>query len=198
MSMKKIKPYIIFLIGLIIFGTGLAFANESMLGSDPMAVFCSGLTIVTALSFGTCNLFVNIFEGIFGFIFDRKRVTIVTVIAMFIASYTIDFAAYIIPDTTNIIIRVIYMLCGVVFLSLGISLQVIANVGLGAMDCFIFGLGKLLKIEEYHKVRWIVDGFFLIIGILLHGVFNIGTILFIAFTGILMEFFKKRFEWLMK
>lgn len=187
--MLKIKKYGLFILGLIIFGFGISFGNKSLLGGNPMSIFVVGLSKHIPVSIGTCNFIVALFEIAIGFILDKSNITIATALSLFFGSYSIDFANLFIKDSNALLIRIIYMLVGIVLYCFGLALQHKAKCGYGNLDCFNFGLKKLLKIKDYHTVRWFADTFFIVAGFLLGGVFNVGTIILLAFSGLIIEFF---------
>ena len=63
---------------------------------------------------------------------------------------------------------------------------------------FEFGIGKKLKIHEYHSIRWITDMSFIVIGYFIGGVLGVGTVIFLLVAGLVVEFFvgklKKRIK----
>ena len=188
---RKTLRYILFIFGLLIFSFGISFGNRSLLGGNPMAVFVVGLSKHLPLSVGTCNLIVAVVEVIIGFVLDRKNVTLATVFGMVFGSYMIDFANLFILETDSLIIRIIFMICGILCYCLGLSLQQYAHVGLGNLDCLNFGLMKAFNVEKYHTVKWITDAAFLIAGYLLGGVVNVGTVLLLLMAGVIIEQLRK-------
>ena len=159
-----------------------------------MGVFVSGLSITFAITFGTANFIVNAFQILTGYVLEKKNVTIASILAMLLGSYLIDFAAMFIPATDSLTIRIIYMILGVLSYCLGIAIQQHAKCGYGGLDCFIFGLAKLFKVKEYYRIRWVVDGLFLISGFLLHGVVNVGTLILVVFGGLIIQNMKKAID----
>jgi len=190
--MNKTKRYFIFILGLLVFGFGISLGNKSLLGGNPMSILVVGLSKHLPLSIGTCNLIVAAVEALIGYMLDKKNVTIATIIGVLCGSYFIDLANLVLPDVTSLYLRVIYMIVGINLYCLGLALQQYGKCGYGNLDCFIFGLGKLLKIEKYHNIRWITDILFIISGYLLGGIVNIGTLALLAIAGLLIEFFRNR------
>lgn len=184
-----IKKYLIFSLGLLVFGTGIAFSNKSLFGGNPMAVLVGGMSKHLPLSFGTCNLIAGIIEVIVGYVCDKKNVTFATFFGLFCGSYSIDLASLFIPTSDNIYTRFIYMIVGVLLYTLGIAIQQLGKIGYSNLDCFIFGLGKKFKIHEYHSIRWIVDCSFVAIGYFLGGVVGFGTLVLLLFSGVFVEFY---------
>ena len=190
--MKLLKYYIIFIIGLIFFGIGISFGIKSGFGNNPMGVFVTGISLHVALSVGTCNMLTGVVETIIGYILDKKNVTFATLLVVFCGSYSIDLGNLLIPDTTLLPIKIIYMLLGIVFYCLGFSIQQYAGCGLGNYDCFIFGIGKLIHSDNYAKIRLVCDFFFIVGGYLLGGIVGIGTLILVLFSGKLIVLFKKK------
>ena len=189
--MKELKKYLLFGLGLMIFGFGISFGNKSFLGANPMGVLVYGLSMRLAISIGTGNLLVGLFETAFGYLLEKKNVTWATIIGMFCGSYAIDLANAIVPDSTSMTVRVIYMLAGMACYCFGVALQLEAGCGYSNLDCFIFGIARLLGIKEYHRVRWLVDGAFLVSGWLLGGIIGVGSVLLIFGSGLLIEWFRE-------
>ncbi len=189
-----IKRYITFIVGLLFFGVGIAFGYKSLLGSDPMGVFVGGLANVIKLEVWLANIVVGLVEIAIGFVLERKNVTLATLIGLTCGSFAINLGMTIIPDSNVLFIRIIYMCLAVLSYTFGIAVQQYANCGLSNLDCLIFGLKRLFRVNEYYRIRWAVDAFFLIGGFLLGGVINVGSALFIFFSGILIQFFKKQLD----
>ena len=190
--MKKTKNYIIFIIGLMFFGFGISFGIKSGYGNNPMGVFVTGIAGHTLLSVGTCNMLLGLLETLIGYILDKKNVTIATLIVVFCGSYSIDLGNFLIPNSSLLPIKVLYMIIGIIFYCLGFSIQQYAGCGLSNYDCFIFGIGKLFKSKDYAKIRLVCDLSFIIGGYLLGGVVGIGTLILVLFSGKIIVFFKKK------
>ena len=191
---NKTKKYFTFVIGKLIFSLGITLGNKSLFGGNSMAILVVGISKHLPLSYGTCNLIVAIIEMLVGLYFEKKNVTWVSWLAMVFGSYLIDFTNILIPSTSVISARVMYMLIGTICYCMGLALEQTANIGYSNLDVFIFGLKKALKQDTYHSTKWIVDICFIAIGLLLGSAVGIGTVILLAFAGILIERFKKIFE----
>ena len=188
---KDIKKYVVFFIGTLIFSFGISFGNRSLFGGNSMAVLVVGISKHINLSIGTCNLIVATFEIIIGYLLDKKNVTYISVIAMVIGSYLIDFANIFVQPTNDMITRFIYMGLGILFYTLGLGMQQYASIGYGNLDCFIFGLKKAFNIQKYHTIKWAVDAACIIGGYFLGAEVGVGTLLLLLFAGVLIETFKE-------
>ena len=189
--MPKKKKYIIFVIATVIFSFGISFGNRSLFGGNSMSILVVGLSKHLPLSIGTCNLIVATFEMAIGYALDKKNVGFPSLFAMVIGSYLIDFANLFVLPTDNMIVRFIYMFVGIICYCLGLAVQQYANIGLGNFDVFIFGLKKAFKIKKYHTIKWIVDAVFIIAGYMLGAPVGVGTVLLLAFAGLIIEQFKE-------
>ncbi len=194
MKNSLLKRYLLFTLGVVIFGVGISFSVKSDLGSNPLTVLVMGVDEHVPLSMGTCNLLVGIVMTIFGYILDRKDITLATFICLFGSSYAIDLGAMIIPDCHGFLMQFIYSVLGLLLYTFGLAVQIQSKAGLSNYDAFIFGMNRILNKMSYHQVRWIVDGTFLVSGFLLGGTVSLGTVEMLAFSGLLIEFFIKRLK----
>ena len=90
------------------------------------------------------------------------------------------------------VVRFVYMFVGIIGYCLGLSLQQYASIGYGNLDVFIFGLKKAFKVKKYHTIKWVVDAVFIVGGYMLGSPVGVGTVLLLAFAGILIEQFKEK------
>lgn len=194
MKNSLLKRYILFTLGVVIFGIGISFSVKSGLGSNPLTVLVMGVDVHVPLSMGTCNLLVGIVMTVFGYILDREDITLATFICLFGSSYAIDLGVMIVPDCHGFVMQFIYSIIGLLLYTFGLSVQIQSKAGLSNYDAFVFGMNKILNKMKHHQVRWIVDGTFLVSGFLLGGTVNLGTVEMLAFSGLLIEFFIKHLK----
>lgn len=185
---KKWQKYSIFVYGAFILGVGISLCNYANLGVDPLTVLMMGIAKIIHVSLGTMNLFGSLAMIGIGIIFERKNVTLVTIIAILIVSLGIDSLTLLPLPAPALWLRYLCVIFGVLVYTFGIAVSQIASCGLTAFDCMMFGLMKLMK-KEYHFVRWVVEAIALVLGILLKGTFGICTIVIMLFAGKLTEFF---------
>ena len=156
-----------------------------------MATLVTGIYKNCNLDYGTCNLIVGLVEILIGYIFDKKNVTVASFVGLFCCSYFIDLTNLFIVDTDSVVIRIIYVIAGTILFCLGIAIQQFSKCGYANLDCFLFGLKKAFKIDNYHTIKWIVDISFIVVGYLLGAVVGVGTVIMFIFTGLLVELFLK-------
>lgn len=195
----KINKYIVFLIGKIIFSSGISFGNRSLYGGNSMAVLVTGISKnLPFLTYGTCNLMVGILEVIIGYFCEKKNVTVVSVLALVFGSYMIDLINIFVLPNNDLFIRIIFMLLGILCYCLGLAIEQHASVGYSNYDVFVFGIKKIMKADKYHTAKWAVDITFIIIGFVLGAEVGIGTLLLLLFTGVIVEMFRELFQKVIK
>ena len=189
MNRFKLKNVTVFVAGAVVMGLGIGLCNTSRLGTDPMAVFCSGLSIsFAAVSFAMWNAIINIIQIAVSLVVDKKQISIFSIMAMIITSYSISL----IPEI-SLKFNYLCLVMGVVFMALGISLMVKADVGKSPYDASIYAFMNRFN-KKYSVIRWSFDIFFLTAGYLLGGIIGIGTILGFVVIGKLVEFFTSIFS----
>lgn len=179
----KFKKYFIFVVGAIVMGLGIGLCNTSKLGTDPLAVLCSGISISFPISFSMVNALINVVQVIVAVVLDKKQVTIFSLVAALVTSYSISL----IPELTQTL-RYLWLMSGIVCMSLGIALMVSADIGKSPYDAFIYSIMSKTN-QKYSTIRWACDLTFLVFGYLLHGIVGVGTILGFILIGKLMEIF---------
>ncbi len=182
-SKRNFSEYIIRLLilvlGLTIAHLGVTLFLLSNLGSDPFNVLIQGIANILPLSHGTCHQIICfLILGILLFV-ARSYIKAGTFICMFFGGPIIDFFSWLlgsfINDGSSIIIRFVSLILGCFILAFGMTIVIKSDAGTGPNDL----VGVVIS-DKLHKpfgiVRVIVDFSFVIIGVLLGGIFGVGTI----------------------
>ncbi len=173
------KRLLILICGLIIAHLGVTLFLLSSLGSDPFNVLIQGISHLLPLSHGTCHQIICfLILGTLLFI-ARSYIKTGTFICMFLGGPIIDFFTYLLGNIINasspIAIRFISLVLGCFILAFGMTLVIKSDAGTGPNDL----VGVVIS-DKLHKsfgiCRVAVDFTFVIIGVILGGVFGIGTI----------------------
>ena len=181
-----LKKYVIVAAGSLLLGMGIGFADLAALGTDPFTVFLTGTYRRVGVSLGTMNLIINFMQIVMAFMVRRDAVSAATVIAMIGTSAGIDLPGLIGIPVLPLPAGALWLVSGLMLYSLGIALTQIPKCGYSPYDAYILSLIKLFPCE-YHVMRWITDLIFVVTGWLLGGTVGIGTIVFLIFTGRLVE-----------
>lgn len=176
---EYIKRLLILVLGLTIAHLGVTLFLLSNLGSDPFNVLIQGIANILPLTHGTCHQIVCfLILGILLFV-ARSYIKAGTFICMFFGGPIIDFFSWLlgglIHDGSSIIIRFISLILGCFILAFGMTIVIKSDAGTGPNDL----VGVVIS-DKLHKsfgiIRVIVDFSFVIIGMLLGGIFGVGTI----------------------
>ena len=177
---EYIKRLLILLVGLTIAHLGVTLFLLSNLGSDPFNVLIQGIANILPLSHGTCHQIICfLILGILLFV-TRSYIKTGTFICMFFGGPIIDFFSWLlgglIHDDSFIVVRFASLILGCFILAFGMTIVIKSEAGTGPNDL----VGVVIS-DKLHKpfgiIRVIVDFSFVIIGILLGGIFGIGTII---------------------
>ena len=176
MSFQSVcKRYCLFLTGVILCATGIAFITRAGLGTSPVSGLPFVLSLVTPVSMGFFTFLFNMIFLICEALL-RKRFSVEQALQIpitFFFSFCIDKAMAIIPtrfggpwgDSF------VYLVIGCIIMSLGISFEVIADVIMLAKKTgFIFGnvkvgfdstltiLAMILALICFHKLNGVREG----------------------------------------
>lgn len=178
-----IKRLLMLMIGSTLAGFGIGIWNVTNLGYDPLNILYHALSNISHIRFSTITLIGGVVLLILTLIIDYKELGIGTLIALYLMSFGIQMAVDIISLFTysNIMIGLLLHFIGLFILCFGVGLIIKARLGKAIYDAFIFSLAKKFKIK-FEYIRYIFDGLFFVVGIILKGSFGIGS--FIAWIGI--------------
>ncbi|VYU23252.1 hypothetical protein [Clostridium tertium] len=182
--METLKKVIISIIAINFVGLGGSLFLKSGLGGDSITLLLEGLHKYFELSYGLISI---IYSGIFiilALIVNRKSLGIGTFLYAFICGYFVDFYMSIIGSlisVNNLLISFVFILIGQLSICLGFSILISVDTGMSGLD------GVLYYIEEKYNIRYkicktVIDIIFCIVGMLLGGVFGVGSI-FAMLTG---------------
>ena len=178
------------LFGLMVFGAGIALHIRSNLGLSPWDVFHQGLARRTSLSFGTVTIIVG--GAVFlGWIPLRQRIGPGTLLNPVVVGLVIDRVLLLVDDPSGPL-RWAYLLGGLLLFGVGSGLYIGARLGPGPRDGLMTGLAE--KGLSIRLARFSIEGAMLAAGWLLGGSVGIGTVVFTALIGPLVQFFLRLFD----
>lgn len=185
-----IKRLILFFVGMSIIQIGVALFLKTNVGSDPFTVFTQGLAFRLNITPGTANMIILFtFFSIILFA-GRSHIKIGTLICVVGVGPIIDLGvkavSYFPIESCNIVVKALIVVLGCFIIAVGFSILSASNVGVAPNDIIPF----IIKEKTNFQYRWIrmgLDITFLVIGLLLGGVFGIGTILAVLLTGPLIQ-----------
>ncbi len=174
--------------GLVTCGIGVASMIQSDLGVPPWDVFHQGISFRTPLTIGQVSIVVG-FAVMLLWIPLRQRPGFGTIANAIVIGTTMDLVRPLFPTDPTLATRWILVLAGPVLMGLGSALYIGARLGPGPRDGLMTGIAA--RGPSIRLARTVIEGTALIVGWVLGGRFGIGTILFAATVGPLVQFFMR-------
>jgi uncharacterized membrane protein YczE len=180
------------IIGLVLFGVGVAFMVVANLGLSPWEVLHQGISFRTGISIGTVAIITGV-GVLLLWIPLHERIGIGTVLNVLIIGPVVDVSLWLLPDQVDMMwLRWALMVGGTVIIALGSGLYIGAGLGPGPRDGLMTGLAT--KGINVAVARIGIEIAVLIIGHFLGGTVGIGTLVFAFGVGPLVAFFLPMFS----
>lgn len=180
------------ILGTIIIAFGISLFVRSEFGTDPFTCLNMGISSLTGISFGTCQLVMNLILFIFQLIFGRKDVGIGTLINAVFVGYLVDFFDFLysfLPQK-SLVEQILLMIIGLIVIGYGVAMYMEANMGISPYDSLGVILSDKLK-KKYSIMRMTQDITCVVIGFLLGGPFGIATILMAFLLGYIISHYRE-------
>lgn len=187
----KIKPIARLVLGLYLFGLGLAMMIHSGLGVAPWDVLGQGLQNQTGWSFGVTT---TIISGavLLLWIPIRQRPGLGTIVNAVSIGPFADLSKPLMPETIGFLANLGLMLLGLLVVALGSGLYLSAGLGGGPRDGLMVGLTRVTGIP-FWIIRTSCESLVLVSGWLLGGTVGLGTAVFAVGIGYLSQISMKIF-----
>ena len=190
-----LKKYFIVILSQIIVGIGASFLVTSGMGNDPMGVMVSGLSQKFGVIFGTMSNIVNFTIFLILLIFYRKRITLTTLITVFVPGWSINrmLELWSVVNLPSAVIKFIFPLMGCLIISAGVALCLCLDFGAGIMDNLILMIGDIFN-KTYAFGCYICYAVFFTVGLLLGGVWGYATVVALVLNGKVIDFLIPKFK----
>jgi len=180
--------------GLLIIGLGMAISYKTGMGTTPMATAIDGLTKIIPINYGQGSIILNSLFLIIAIFIKRDKIHIGTILVVFTLGLYINlFVDLIDADTLFVNYQLIFNLIGTVTTALGIAVIVKQNFGLGPLEI----MTEVIKDKfgwSYRRSKITFDVILLITGIMMGGVYGLGTISNVVFVGVFIQMFLELFN----
>jgi uncharacterized membrane protein YczE len=184
------------IIGLLLYGFTMGMMVRAVLGLDPWDVFHQGLTALIGkwipLSYGTVITIVSVFVLLL-WIPLRQRPGIGTVANAAIIGFTTDATLRLLPEFSNLTVRIVVLALAIVGNALAGALYIGAGLGPGPRDGLMTGL-VARGVGSIRLVRTSIELSVLGIGWVLGGVVGVGTVVYALAIGPLLHLMLPRLE----
>lgn len=178
-------------LGLVIFGVGIAMMVLADLGLGPWDVFHQGLADLTGIGIGTVIVGVG-FLVLALFIPLRERMGVGTVLNTVLIGVTVDVVLAVLSAPESMLARALLMGFGPVLVALGSGLYIGGGLGPGPRDGVMTAMIDR-GVKTWHA-RTAIEVTVLIAGVALGGTVGVGTIWFAVGIGPMVGWFLPRAE----
>lgn len=177
-------------IGLWLYGLSVALMIRGAVGAAPWDVFHQGAALHLPMSFGVVMILASV-AVLLAWIPLRQMPGLGTVANTLLIGPFADLNLALIATPDSIASRVLFMLAGVLVCAFATGLYIGAQLGPGPRDGLMTGLARRTG-WSIRLVRTIIEVGVLVAGVLLGGVFGIGTIVFALGVGPVTQYFLRR------
>ena len=169
------------LIGLVLYGIGIALMVQAAIGLDPWTVFAQGISIHTGIGIGWLSNIIGVFVLLL-WIPLRQRPGIGTLLNILLIGPRLELGLWLIPRPEGFLWQALMFAAGLLLLAVASGLYIGANFGPGPRDGLMTGLHARLGWPIW-LARSIVEITVLATGWLLGGNVGIGTLAFAVLVG---------------
>jgi uncharacterized membrane protein YczE len=177
-------------IGLWLYGLSVALMIRGAIGASPWDVFHQGAALHLPLSFGTVMILASV-AVLLAWIPLRQMPGLGTVANTLLIGPFADLNLALLSTPDHLLLRVAFMLAGVLVCAFATGLYIGAQLGPGPRDGLMTGLARRTG-WSIRLVRTVIEVSVLIAGVALGGVFGVGTVVFALGVGIPTQFFLRR------
>ena len=179
------------MVGLAVFGVGIALLIAARLGAAPWDVFHTGVSELTGLPVGQVTIITGVVLLML-WIPLGETMGLGTSLNAIEIGLVVDLVLPMLPEPELLVARTPMMFGGVVMTAIGSGLYIGAGLGPGPRDGLMTGLAK--RGLSIRFARTAIEVTVLVIGIALGGAIGIGTAVFALGIGPLVQFFLPRLQ----
>jgi len=179
------------LIGLFLYGIGIAFMVRGQIGAAPWDVLSQGITRHAPLTFGLVTILVSIVVLLL-WIPLRQKLGIGTVLNALLVGPAADVGLAVIPADQPLWLRICFFVIGLLVLSAATGLYIGAQFGPGPRDGLMTGLHTQTGWRIW-IVRTGIEIVVVAVGWALGGNVGVGTVAFALLVGPLCQYFMRLF-----
>ena len=178
---QSLQRFLILILGLTLFGIGEAFLVITSLGNSPWVVLSEGISLNSNLNIGQSTFFVSLIV-LFFWIPLKQKPGFGTLANMVVIAAAIELGLLIIPEVDNLVIKIFYVLFGILLVGIGSALYITCGLGTGPRDGLMTGLHYRTGVRV-GRVRLGIEVVAMTTGALLGGSLGVGTALFALLIG---------------
>ena len=180
------------IIGLVLFGVGIALMAEAGMGLGPWEAFHQGIAKLTGLQLGTVSILLGI-PILLAWYPLGERPGVGTVINIVLIGTATNVALGLLPTMSGQPLQLLAMLAGVVTIAIGSGLYLASDLGPGPRDGLMTGLHFRFG-WSIRTSRTAVEVTVLVLGFLMGGSIGLGTVVFALGIGPLVQVMLRVFD----
>lgn len=185
------RRWVQLLVGLFLYGIGIAFMVRGQIGAAAWDVLSQGITRHVPLSFGVVTILISVVVLLL-WIPLRQRLGIGTVLNALLVGPAADVGLWLIPADQPLWLRICFFVVGLLILSAATGLYIGAHFGPGPRDGLMTGLHKQTGWRIW-IVRTGIEIVVVAVGWALGGNVGLGTVAFALLVGPLCQYFMRLF-----
>lgn len=181
-------------LGVVICSFSVGFFKLAQFGTDPYQCLMTGLSDKIPIGYGNVQMLMNVLLLAVVFFFGRKYIGFATFFAVFLTGYIVEFSVWLLGLTgisMTMIVRIIYLVVGIVLMCLASSFYMTAALGVSTYDAQAMMLTDR-KLGPFRFVRIFTDLVCVTCGFLMGATVGVGTLVTAFFMGPLIDFFALR------
>lgn len=185
------QRFLLYTFGILLLTFGIALTVQAHLGTSPFDALLVGLYRTFGLTIGSWEIVVGFAMVICNAFALRQRPEYLALLTSLITGMGIDFWLFIISDWVHpdtLIVQVICLLIGMIFVGLGIAVNLQSNFAPNPMDRSMLVVTKLTG-WNVAVSRALINIILVIAAFLFSGPIGFGTIITALFTGHVIKFF---------
>ena len=180
------------MVGLVVFGIGIAVMAASGLGLGPWEAFHQGIASRTGLALGTVSILVGIpVLALWWPLGERPGIG--TILNVAVIGTATNLALPLLPRPGEPVLQLAMSVSGVLLIGLGSGLYLAADLGPGPRDGLMTGLHHHFG-WSIRRARTAIELTVLVVGFLLGGTIGLGTILFAFGIGPVVQVLLRIFD----
>lgn len=188
---KLLRRTVHLLVGLFLYGIGIAFIIRGAIGAAPWDVLTQGLSRHLPLSFGVVTILISAVVLLL-WIPLRQKPGVGTLLNALLVGPSADVGFLLIPEAEGLWLQILFFAIGLTVLAAATGLYIGASFGPGPRDGLMTGLHQRTGLPIW-IVRTAIEVTVVAIGWILGGTVGAGTVAFALLIGPLCQFFLRIF-----
>jgi uncharacterized membrane protein YczE len=184
-SMSVARRLPMLLVGLVLFGVGIALMADAGLGLGPWEAFHQGIARHTGLELGTVSIVLGV-PILLMWLPLRERPGIGTLLNIAVIGVATNLALPVLPQPVETAAQLLEMALGVLVIGIASGMYLATDLGAGPRDGLMTGLHHRFGLS-IRRARTAVELTVLVAGFLLGGTVGLGTVVFALGIGPIVQ-----------